>query len=118
MSARAFLCSFSPKPSVPSDVSAHGRSFGSDIRIRVHGSPERAYRLLSAASAKRRDGRVWADVKSKGYEVAKVKEALNDVVEGSADSGGAWWEEFPKRWVIVVLCFTAFLLCNMDRVSS
>ncbi|GAQ83470.1 phosphate transporter [Klebsormidium nitens] len=23
----------------------------------------------------------------------------------------------PKRWVIVGLCFTAFLLCNMDRVN-
>lgn len=28
-----------------------------------------------------------------------------------------WWEQFPKRWVIVLLCFSAFLLCNMDRVS-
>ncbi|KAK1377223.1 ascorbate transporter, chloroplastic [Heracleum sosnowskyi] len=27
-----------------------------------------------------------------------------------------WWE-LPKRWVIVLLCFTAFLLCNMDRVN-
>lgn len=25
---------------------------------------------------------------------------------------------FPKRWVIVILCFSAFLLCNMDRVSQ
>ncbi|CAH9123739.1 unnamed protein product [Cuscuta epithymum] len=28
-----------------------------------------------------------------------------------------WWEQFPKRWVIVLLCFAAFLLCNMDRVN-
>ncbi|KAK1266944.1 hypothetical protein QJS04_geneDACA000386 [Acorus gramineus] len=28
-----------------------------------------------------------------------------------------WWEQFPKRWVIVLLCFTSFLLCNMDRVN-
>ncbi|KAJ0914339.1 putative major facilitator superfamily, MFS transporter superfamily [Helianthus annuus] len=28
-----------------------------------------------------------------------------------------WWEQFPKRWVIVLLCFSAFLLCNMDRVN-
>ncbi|CAN8315290.1 unnamed protein product [Cochlearia groenlandica] len=28
-----------------------------------------------------------------------------------------WWKEFPKRWVIVLLCFSAFLLCNMDRVN-
>ncbi|KAK9056176.1 hypothetical protein SSX86_027265 [Deinandra increscens subsp. villosa] len=27
-----------------------------------------------------------------------------------------WWE-LPKRWVIVLLCFSAFLLCNMDRVN-
>lgn len=28
-----------------------------------------------------------------------------------------WWEQFPKRWLIVLLCFAAFLLCNMDRVN-
>lgn len=28
-----------------------------------------------------------------------------------------WWEQFPKRQVIVLLCFSAFLLCDMDRVS-
>jgi ACS family sodium-dependent inorganic phosphate cotransporter len=25
--------------------------------------------------------------------------------------------QFPKRWAIVFLCFSAFLLCNMDRVG-
>ncbi|KAG8477430.1 hypothetical protein CXB51_030363 [Gossypium anomalum] len=28
-----------------------------------------------------------------------------------------WWQSFPKRWAIVLLCFAAFLLCNMDRVN-
>ncbi|XP_047977302.1 ascorbate transporter, chloroplastic [Salvia hispanica] len=28
-----------------------------------------------------------------------------------------WWKQLPKRWVMVLLCFTAFLLCNMDRVN-
>ncbi|KAF3335704.1 putative anion transporter 4 [Carex littledalei] len=28
-----------------------------------------------------------------------------------------WWQQFPKRWTIVLLCFFAFLLCNMDRVN-
>lgn len=28
-----------------------------------------------------------------------------------------WWKQIPKRWVIVILCFFAFLLCNMDRVN-
>lgn len=37
---------------------------------------------------------------------------------GLASNASPWWEKFPKRWLIVVLCFAAFLLCNMDRVSS
>uniref|UniRef100_A0A0A9GJ47 Major facilitator superfamily (MFS) profile domain-containing protein n=1 Tax=Arundo donax TaxID=35708 RepID=A0A0A9GJ47_ARUDO len=28
-----------------------------------------------------------------------------------------WWQQFPKRWTIVLLCFFSFLLCNMDRVN-
>ncbi|KAJ6940382.1 hypothetical protein NC651_006507 [Populus alba x Populus x berolinensis] len=36
--------------------------------------------------------------------------------EGEAVLASPWWEQFPKRWVIVLLCFTAFLLCNMDRI--
>lgn len=39
------------------------------------------------------------------------------LVEGNVQEVSPWWEQFPKRWVIVLLCFTAFLLCNMDRVS-
>ncbi|XP_068332794.1 ascorbate transporter, chloroplastic-like [Pyrus communis] len=76
------------------------------------------------------------------YEHAKVnrtcayyKSEENDITESEVDSltsiegsGEAvlaarnvrkvpsWWE-IPKRWVIVLLCFTAFLLCNMDRVN-
>lgn len=69
---------------------------------------------------------MWADVKSEQYETSnkvpesvKFEEALDDVVRGEEDLEGVgpWWEQFPKRWVIVVLCFSAFLLCNMDRVS-
>ncbi|KAM0941432.1 putative major facilitator superfamily, MFS transporter superfamily [Dioscorea sansibarensis] len=26
-------------------------------------------------------------------------------------------EALPKRWVIVIMCFSSFLLCNMDRVN-
>lgn len=25
-----------------------------------------------------------------------------------------WWQ---KRWTIILLCFVAFMLCNMDRVN-
>lgn len=58
---------------------------------------------------------MFADVKSKAeaYELSKTaKEELESVADEVS-----WLEQFPKRWVIVILCFTAFLLCNMDRVS-
>ncbi|XP_027926398.1 ascorbate transporter, chloroplastic-like [Vigna unguiculata] len=37
--------------------------------------------------------------------------------EGNVPQVSSWWQKFPKRWVIVLLCFSAFLLCNMDRVN-
>ena len=71
---------------------------------------------------------MWADVKSETYDISdsvpdsvKFEEALDGVVLGEEEkleSSVSWREQFPKRWVIVVLCFSAFLLCNMDRVSS
>ncbi|KAG8663785.1 hypothetical protein MANES_01G255800v8 [Manihot esculenta] len=39
------------------------------------------------------------------------------LVEGNLQETSPWWQQFPKRWVIVLLCFMAFLLCNMDRVN-
>ncbi|KAI7752006.1 hypothetical protein M8C21_029563 [Ambrosia artemisiifolia] len=76
--------------------------------------------------------RIRSDVKSEPYEVSKstapgafkIKEKLGFGVgekeeedEVVVENGVMWWEEFPKRWTIVVLCFSAFLLCNMDRVN-
>ena len=72
-----------------------------------------------------RGGKVFADVKSEAYELSKTVK----VEDGSRDIGiglkedlvsvaeVSWLEQFPKRWLIVILCFSAFLLCNMDRVS-
>lgn len=39
------------------------------------------------------------------------------LVEGNLQNASPWWQQFPRRWVIVLLCFASFLLCNMDRVS-
>ncbi|PKA59381.1 putative anion transporter 4, chloroplastic [Apostasia shenzhenica] len=68
-----------------------------------------------------------ADLKSEQYEVVRLpldssnsSEVLNDVVLESEEVPQLynWWEQqLPKRWVIVLLCCTAFLLCNMDRVN-
>ncbi|OVA18994.1 hypothetical protein BVC80_2969g1 [Macleaya cordata] len=69
-------------------------------------------------------GRVRADVKSEPYEItadsAPDSVKFSEVVssEDVLQSTVPWWEEFPKRWMIVILCFSAFLLCNMDRVSN
>lgn len=63
-------------------------------------------------------------MKSEKYDIAEsVPESvgLDQVLPPEDDGGGValpWWEQFPKRWVIVLLCFSAFLLCNMDRVIN
>lgn len=64
--------------------------------------------------------------KSEEYDIRETKADClpsNDgtgeaiLLEGNAQVS-PWWQQFPKRWVIVLLCFAAFLLCNMDRVST
>lgn len=52
--------------------------------------------------------------KNKDEDVVGIGKSRDDDLE-TVDA--AWWEGFPKRWVIVFLCFSAFLLCNMDRVN-
>lgn len=65
--------------------------------------------------------------KSEGFDISETKmdqlqstegngEAI--LLDGNLQQVSPWWQQFPKRWVIVLLCFTAFLLCNMDRVSN
>ncbi|KAG2330988.1 hypothetical protein Bca52824_002168 [Brassica carinata] len=40
------------------------------------------------------------------------------LVQGNLQNAASpWWQQFPRRWVIVLLCFASFLLCNMDRVN-
>ncbi|XP_020525105.1 sodium-dependent phosphate transport protein 1, chloroplastic isoform X1 [Amborella trichopoda] len=67
-----------------------------------------------------------ADLKSKPYDIIESKsdsvkffKVLSEVVLSEEDTQdkSPWWEQFPKRWVIVLLCSSAFLLCNMDRVN-
>ena len=78
-------------------------------------------------SANVKINRTCAYYKSEEYDITDAKvdsltsrdgsgEAL--LVEGNLEEASPWWQQFPKRWVIVLLCFAAFLLCNMDRVST
>lgn len=69
--------------------------------------------MVVRSSDKRESGNSYAEVYGEGRERVEKR---NGVVSDSP-SLVPWWEQFPKRWVIVLLCFSAFLLCNMDRVS-
>ncbi|XP_050249592.1 ascorbate transporter, chloroplastic-like isoform X1 [Quercus robur] len=73
-----------------------------------------------------KSNRTCAYYKSEEYDITEAKvdsltstETSSDavLVEGNVEEVSPWWEQFPKRWVIVLLCFTSFLLCNMDRVN-
>ncbi|KAL0458813.1 UNVERIFIED_CONTAM: Sodium-dependent phosphate transport protein 1, chloroplastic [Sesamum latifolium] len=133
MDARASLISFysapkthliiSPKPTL------HSRS-----RLLLQLCPCQRAHLPSIYARngfiwRRKIGRVAADVKSEPYDIAEsppesVQFGQLILADDDDDDGGddasvvPWWEQFPKRWVIVLLCFSAFLLCNMDRVSN
>ncbi|KAK7292689.1 hypothetical protein RJT34_15541 [Clitoria ternatea] len=58
---------------------------------------------------------------SEGYGIVKGKmdplQSADGTGEAILQQAPPWWQQFPKRWVMVLLCFTAFLLCNMDRVN-
>ncbi|KAI3936648.1 hypothetical protein MKW92_007149 [Papaver armeniacum] len=59
------------------------------------------------------------DIKGPNFDPLSASEASNEIAivgESTQVSSSPWWQ-LPKRWVIVLLCFTAFLLCNMDRVN-
>lgn len=86
-----------------------------------------AFRLFQFGSRGlvRRNNDSWkvgADVKSKPFKITESSESLkfedpiSEALLRKKEDGDSL--EFPKRWVIVLLCFSAFLLCNMDRVSD
>nr|GMD22278.1 sodium-dependent phosphate transport protein 1, chloroplastic [Ipomoea batatas]GMD27105.1 sodium-dependent phosphate transport protein 1, chloroplastic [Ipomoea batatas] len=130
MTARALLLSYynlPPKRHCSPDAIFPKRSFSS--RSHAHtlfefGSPFLPGRGVRRGLIRRTSWRAWADVKSKTYGISesvpdslKFEDALNDAVLTEDEDDGETVSGFPKRWVIVLLCFSAFLLCNMDRVS-
>ncbi|XP_059312631.1 ascorbate transporter, chloroplastic [Lycium ferocissimum] len=68
--------------------------------------------------------RTQADYKSDEYDITGALESLvssegasEAILVESIEQPKPWWEQFPRRWIVVLLCFAAFLLCNMDRVN-
>lgn len=64
-----------------------------------------------------------ADFQSEPYEITGPQlDSINYLDTSNeavllGDTKPHWWQQFPRRWLIVLLCFSAFLLCNMDRVN-
>lgn len=132
MTARALLLSYynlPPKRHCSPDAIFPKRSFSSRSHAHTHtlfefGSPFLPGRGARRGLIRRTSWRAWADVKSKTYGISesvpdslKFEDALNDAVLTEDEDDGETISGFPKRWVIVLLCFSAFLLCNMDRVN-
>ncbi|KAF5199710.1 Ascorbate transporter protein [Thalictrum thalictroides] len=74
----------------------------------------------------RKATRTQVNYKSEPYDITgpnldsmNSSDVPNEIVlaEGNEQKTSSWQAQFPKRWVIVLLCFFAFLLCNMDRVN-
>ncbi|KAH6756451.1 Major facilitator superfamily protein [Perilla frutescens var. hirtella] len=69
--------------------------------------------------------RTRAEFKSEEHDVTRTELETLVSSEGENEASSLegpepakpWWKQFPKRWVMVLLCFAAFLLCNMDRVN-
>lgn len=57
------------------------------------------------------------DINGEGLDSLVSSEGASEAILVEAVQQTKPWWELPKRWVIVLLCFAAFLLCNMDRVS-
>ncbi|KNA19469.1 hypothetical protein SOVF_061400 [Spinacia oleracea] len=55
------------------------------------------------------------DITEPAFESLGPPEGAGEVV--LPDQSAPKAAQVPKRWVIVLLCFAAFLLCNMDRVN-
>ncbi|GLU18814.1 hypothetical protein SLE2022_350930 [Rubroshorea leprosula] len=93
------------QPKNPPDFSTRNKAspVRTQFRVGVH-NRFRVFRVSVWNSGRRRSGKVYADVR--------------EMPESIRESGLIpCWEQFPKRSVIVILCFSAFLLCNMDRVD-
>ncbi|KAI9109082.1 hypothetical protein K1719_019705 [Acacia pycnantha] len=139
MNARVLLSPYplapkTPSPSLPTSrkpflsdakhITAHAHPSLLWLRLPSHHAPH--FRFSVRNSGDRGAGKVWEDFKSEPYDVpesipepVKFGDVVGNVIGEKVELGSVrpWWGEIPKRWVIVLLCFTSFILCNMDRVN-
>ncbi|XP_010923100.1 probable anion transporter 1, chloroplastic isoform X2 [Elaeis guineensis] len=87
-------------------------------------------RRKAVRRARTRGADLQSEVSDSSPESINFRETLSEAVsppreEEEEEEEDGWvaavsslgLDKFPKRWVIVILCFSAFLLCNMDRVN-
>ncbi|KAL9303976.1 hypothetical protein ACSQ67_021239 [Phaseolus vulgaris] len=108
-------CSFVSSAPCSSNNVEQREVYGLGLNRRKHAQPEVA-----------KANKFRVSYKSEGYNISETKidplqstEGTGEAIllEGNLQQASPWWQQFPKRWVIVLLCFSAFLLCNMDRVN-
>lgn len=87
------------KPNGASAALEPGNGVPSGVTASASGPPVNGFVTVSSDGAPRVNGGVT------------VKDASGDA---PARQGWQW----QRRWTVVALCFVAFLLCNMDRVST
>ncbi|QCE02004.1 ascorbate transporter, chloroplastic-like [Vigna unguiculata] len=108
-------CSFVSSAPYRSNNVEQREVYGLGLSRRKHAQPEVA-----------KANKFRVSYKSEEYNISETKidplqstEGTGEAIllEGNLQQVSPWWQQFPKRWVIVLLCFSAFLLCNMDRVN-
>ncbi|KAL5164518.1 Sodium-dependent phosphate transport protein 1, chloroplastic [Glycine soja] len=122
MSGRAIISCFSPPSTTPCSAPIPVLSRRNHLLHATPPSPHLLSRRSHLVVAGGGGGKTWANVKSEKNVSESPKYEDDAVVQKARDLDNVeeearWWQVFPKRWVIVVLCFSAFLLCNMDRVN-
>ena len=121
MSGRAIISCFSPPSTTPCSAPIPVLSRRNHLLHATPPSPHLLSRRSHLVVAGGGGGKTWANVKSEKnlsespkYEddvvVQKKKKRGLDNVEEEA----RWWQVFPKRWVIVVLCL---LSCSLAYLS-
>ncbi|KAI3843049.1 hypothetical protein MKX03_018304 [Papaver bracteatum] len=94
-------------------------SWGQQTNLDTHGLPNARGQQSEYRKGTRTRASYPNDIKGPNFDPLSASEASNEIAivgESTQVSSSPWWQ-LPKRWVIVLLCFTAFLLCNMDRVN-
>lgn len=109
-------CSFVSSSPYGSNNVEQREVYGLGLNRRKHAQPEVAKANKFRVSYKAEEFNISETNIDSLQSTEGTGEAI--LLEGNLQQVSPWWQQFPKRWVIVLLCFSAFLLCNMDRVSN